>query len=358
MGSYVKETQTAWIGSNEGTSILVNDAPIPKIAGERCLIKTKAISVNPVDTKLVGDYVTKGAVAGFDFAGVVEEVGPDAKNCNIKVGDRVCSAVVGMNPADPTIGAWAEYTAAVEWILLKIPDEMSFEEGATLGISFLTAGMGLFYSLGLPGNPEEPVEKPTTVFVFGGSSATGTASIQLLKAAGHYVITTCSPHNFDLAKSYGADEVYDYRAEDAIEQIKVSTKNGLRYILDCISTTDSNKFCYQVMGRPGGKFCALEPFSTAVAATRKVVKPDWIMGPSLLGQEVGWPEPHYRAADPVVAKFGAWWTAILNKMLAKGQIKLHPIVERSGGLEKIPEGLDDIRSGKVSGKKLVYPLSF
>jgi NADPH:quinone reductase-like Zn-dependent oxidoreductase len=261
-----------------------------------------------------------------------------------------------MNPADPTIGAFAEQTAAVEWIVIKMPPNFSFEEGATLGISFLTTGLGLFHSLDLPANPLEPAAKPLPVLVFGGSSSTGTAAIQLLKAAGLEPIATCSPHNFELAKSYGASAVFDYKASDCIEKIKKHTKNNLRYVLDCISTTNSMQFCYQAIGRAGGKYTALEPYSEAVAKTRKVIKADWIMGPSLLGQEVGWPEPHYRAEDPKMAKFGASWTATLNKMLERGQIRPHPIVIREGGLEKIMEGLEDLRSKKISGKKLVYPL--
>lgn len=356
MPSRIQQTQTAWIGSTDGGSILSNDAPIPTIAHERVLIKTKAVSVSPVDSKLVGPYVTPKAVAGFDFAGTVEELGPEATKCGLKIGDRVCSAVVGMNPADPTIGAFAEYTAAVEWILLKLPQEFSFEQGATLGISFLTAGLALFKSLGIPGRPLEPAKKPLPILVYGGSSSCGTASLQLLREAGHIPITTCSPHNFDLVKSYGAVEVFDYNDPNSIDQIKKYTKNGLAYVLDCISTTNSMQFCYKVLGRPGGKYTSLEPFSAAVAQTRKIVKPDWVMGPSLLGQEVAWPEPHYRAQDDDLAQFGASWTAVLNQLLEKGQIKPHPIQIRDGGLKNIQQGLEDIRAKKVSGAKLVYPL--
>jgi NADPH:quinone reductase-like Zn-dependent oxidoreductase len=94
MGSIGERVQTAWVGTADGGARLSHEAPIPRISNERVLIKTKAISVNQVDTKLVGPYVTPGAVAGFDFAGIVEEVAPGATKCNIKVGDRVCGAVV------------------------------------------------------------------------------------------------------------------------------------------------------------------------------------------------------------------------------------------------------------------------
>nr|A0A3Q9U4Z5.1 RecName: Full=Trans-enoyl reductase pvhC; Short=ER pvhC; AltName: Full=Varicidin biosynthesis cluster protein C [Talaromyces variabilis]AZZ09612.1 PvhC [Talaromyces variabilis] len=356
MPSRTQNIQSAWIGTTDGGSRLAHDAPIPAIARERVLIKTKAVSVSPVDSKLVGPYVTPNAVAGFDFSGIVEELGPEATKCGLKVGDRVCSAVVGMNPADPTIGAFAEYTAAVEWILLKLPPSITFEQGATLGISFLTSGLALFRSLGIPGRPLEPAPKPLCILVYGGSSSCGTASLQLLREAGHIPITTCSPHNFELVKSYGAVDAFDYNDPDTMDKIKKYTKNGLRYALDCISTTSSMQFCYKVIGRAGGKYTSLEPFSAAVAQTRKVVSPDWVMGPSLLGQEVAWPEPHYRKQDDDLAQFGAEWTATLNQLLKKELIKPHPMQIRDGGLENIQQGLEDLRAKKVSGAKIVYPL--
>ncbi|KAF2175884.1 NAD(P)-binding protein [Zopfia rhizophila CBS 207.26] len=348
--------QTALVGTPDGAIRLSNDAPIPEATGDRILIRTKAVSVNPVDTKMTGPYVTAGAVAGFDFAGVVEQVGPEATKCHIRVGDRVCTAIMGMNPHDPTVGAFAEYTAAVEWILLKLPPSLSFEEGASLGISFMTTGLALFKSLGLPSNPLEPSTQPLPVLVFGGSSSTGTAAIQLLKLAGFEPVATCSPHNFDLAKSYGASAVFDYQAPGCTADIREYTKNGLRFVLDCISTTASMQFCYQALGRAGGKYTALEPYAEAVAHTRKVVKPDWIMGPQMLGKEIAWPEPHWRPADPEMGEFGATWTATLQKLLDRGLIRPHPIVVKQGGLREVLGGIDDIRSKKISGKKLVYAL--
>lgn len=351
-----KGYQTALVGTTDGTIQLSNDAPIPEATGDKILIKTKAVSVNPVDTKMTGTYVTAGAVAGFDFAGVVEEVGPEATKRNFKVGDRVCTASIGMNPHDPTNGAFAEYTATVERILLKLPPSLSFEEGASIGISFMTTGLALFKSLGLPGNPLERSTHPVPVLVFGGSSSTGTAAIQLLKIAGFEPVATCSPHNFDLVKSYGASAVFDFRAPRCTTDIRNYTKNGLKFALDCISTTASMQFCYEALGRAGGKYTALEPYAEAVAQTRKVIKPDWIMGPQMTGKEIAWPEPHWRPADPEMGKFGATWTITLQKLLDSGLIRPHPIIVKQGGLQEVLEGIEDIRSKKISGKKLVYVL--
>jgi NADPH:quinone reductase-like Zn-dependent oxidoreductase len=64
---------------------------------------------------------------------------------------------------------------------MKMPDEMSFEEAATMGSGIGTMGLALFRSLGVPGYPAEPTLKPKHVLVYGGSSATGTMAIQLLR---------------------------------------------------------------------------------------------------------------------------------------------------------------------------------
>ncbi|OAQ95892.1 hypothetical protein LLEC1_01629 [Akanthomyces lecanii] len=350
------ELQRALVGTADGSLALSTTAPIPRIKSNAVLIKTRAVSVNPVDAKMIGDYVTEGAVAGFDFAGVVEEVGPEATECDIHVGDRVCTAIMGMNPNDPSVGAFAEYTAAVERTLLKIPPSLSFEEGASLGISFMTTGLALFKSLDVPGYPLEPGPRKIPVLVFGGSSATGTAAIQLLSLAGLDAVATCSPRNFDLVKSYGASAVFDYQAPDCTETIRQYTKSSLKYALDCISTAASMQFCYRALGRSGGRYTALEPYSEAVAQTRTLVKPDWIMGPQLLGQEIGWPKPHWRAPSTELGAFGVKWTATLRKLLDRGLIRPHPIITRKGGLRAVLSGIDDVRGKKVSGKKLVYSL--
>ncbi|KAL9571858.1 hypothetical protein ACKAV7_004004 [Fusarium commune] len=287
---------------------------------------------------MIGPYVTPGAVAGFDFAGVVEKVGPEATKCDIHVGDRVCTAAMGMNPLDPHVGAFAEYTASVEWILLKIPPHLSFEEGASLGISFMTTGLALFKSLDLPGNPLEPTTEPIPVLVYGGSSATGTAAVQLVKLAGFEPIATCSPRNFELVKSYGASAVFDYQDPNCTADIRKHTKNKIKPLVALAVNT------------------ALEPYSEAVARTRKVVKPDWIMGPQMLGKEIRWPEPHWRPANAEMGEFGVYWTAVLRKLLDNGLIRPHPIVVKQGGLPEVLGGIEDIREKRISGKKLVFQM--
>jgi NADPH:quinone reductase-like Zn-dependent oxidoreductase len=64
---------------------------------------------------------------------------------------------------------------------MKIPSHMSFEEAASLGTGIGTMGLALFHDLGVPGYPTQPATKQKTVLVYGGSTASGTLALQLLK---------------------------------------------------------------------------------------------------------------------------------------------------------------------------------
>lgn len=105
----------------------------------------------------------------------------DAECPGVQIGDRVAGVVQSSNPLQPDVGGFTEYIGATGFVTMKIPDAMSFEEGAAIGSGIGTMGMALFHSLEVPGYPTEPAFKPKYVLVYGGSSATGTMAIQLLK---------------------------------------------------------------------------------------------------------------------------------------------------------------------------------
>lgn len=172
----------AIIGLEDGTLGLCQDAPLPRLEDDMLLVRNRAIALNPIDTKMVGSLGTPGAVAGMDFAGEVIAIGSKVKtSVPIRVGDRVCGAVPGMHAPTPRVGAFATVVGAPDVTTVKIPENMSFEEAASLGSGLGTIGLALFRSLEVPGSPMAPAEKPVDVLVYGGSTATGTLAIQLLK---------------------------------------------------------------------------------------------------------------------------------------------------------------------------------
>lgn len=172
-------------------AVLVSDRPIPKLRDGYLLIKNEAIALNPTDWKHVALGIAKeGCLLGVDFAGVVEEVGPNVTK-QFQKGDRVAGFTNGGNSYNQEDGSMAEYIVAKEFTTAKIPDTLSFEEAATLGCGVTTVGQGLFekdYGLELA-LPTEPIKEPEFVLIYGGSTATGTLGIQFAKLYVHTCIT-------------------------------------------------------------------------------------------------------------------------------------------------------------------------
>lgn len=96
ISTFPMSTQKAVVHVSEGVSELQSNAPLPKLPGDKWIIvKTKAVALNPTDWKNIAKATSPGAIAGCDYAGVIEEVGKDVGD--LKVGDRVAGFVRGGN---------------------------------------------------------------------------------------------------------------------------------------------------------------------------------------------------------------------------------------------------------------------
>lgn len=344
------------MANGSGDLVLTDDALLPELGPDMMLLRNVAVAINPVDVKLTGPMATEGATAGSDCAGVVVAVGAEAGR-RWSLGDRVCAPLPAMNSLNPRIGAFSEYVCVWSDFALKVPDDMSLEEAAALGIATVTIGYALFLSLGIPGHPDRPAKEPAVVLVYGGSTSSGTMAIQLIRKAGCIPITTCSPKNFSLVESFGAEKAFDYNDPDSAEQIKRYTHNALDFALDCYCEGSSAKFCYGAIGRAGGRYITLEPYPERVAQTRRRVKPGWILGPALLGEDVGWKEPYTIKANPELRSFGKEWFQCAQGLLDRGELRPHPIqIGDKKGLEGVLEGIEILRRKNISGQKLVYSI--
>ncbi|KAL9106183.1 MAG: hypothetical protein Q9227_008775 [Pyrenula ochraceoflavens] len=348
--------QTAIVAGANGDFELSDQVPVPALEPDEILVKTTSVALNPVDTKLVGDFVTAGCIFGFDCAGTVVAVGPAVQKI-FAVGDRVCGSASGMNSQKPLSGAFAQYVKLPGDLTLKVPSFMNMEDAAALGTAIASACMVLFWSLSKPlslldGQPSADASRPN-VLVYGGSTSTGTMVLQILRLCGFRCITTCSPHNFDLVKSYGAEEIFDYRAPDCAQNIRTSTRNALDYAIDCFAEDSSMKFCYAAIGRAGGHYVALNPYSEHLA-TRKVIKADWILATRIAGDGTTWPGPYAFKPEPKLRQLAEPLFAKIQLLLDEGKIRAHPVRVEQGGLKGVLDGVALLRSGKVSGQKLVY----
>ncbi|EKG11538.1 Alcohol dehydrogenase superfamily zinc-containing [Macrophomina phaseolina MS6] len=318
------------------------------------LVKTAAVALNPCDFKMPRRFPSPGTHNGCDWAGTVVALGDEVvQNGMFKIGDRVFAAVHGNNPADKDSGAYGEYLKAVAEFTWKIPDWMSFEEAAGLsGTCIATCCVALFRSLQLPGTFEEPAKKPVDVLIWGGASSIGTMAIQMVKLLGHRAITTCSPKNFDLVKSYGADAVFDYNSPTCAEDIKKLTRNCLRYVLDPFGEVRTMALCDQAMGRVGGRYTALEKYQEI--EEKKTIKRDMVMGAVIHGKGTtalsdAWGKP----ADDELHDWGVECYKSIQRLIDAHKLRPHPIRVLDGRFDGILEGLDMLRRKEISAQKLV-----
>lgn len=141
---------------------------------------------------------------------------------------------------------------------MRIPDHMSFEEAATLGLGITTMSQGLYASLRLP-LPTQAAQVSFPVLIHGRSTATGSLAIQFAKLSGLTVIATCSSHNSDYVRSLGADAVYDYQDSSCAQQIREYTRDSLKHAFDCVSGGQSPTLCAESMSSQGGTISFLLP---------------------------------------------------------------------------------------------------
>lgn len=186
----------------------------PTIESNQVLVEIKAFAINPVDWKIRRGYFQQmmpfpmPLVLGMDLAGVVSEVGTAVQG--FQKGDRVFGSpnVVGS-------GTYQEFAAVNEDILAIIPDEITFEEAASLPVAALTSWSAV---------ESMNITAKDTVLVQAGAGAVGGLAVQFAKHKGAKVIATTSTKNIEVVKAFGADEVLDYTVtpfEAAVNNVDV-----------------------------------------------------------------------------------------------------------------------------------------
>lgn len=174
-------------------------------------VKVQVSGINPTDWKSRAGS-TPRPIDGFqiphhDAAGVIDMVGEGVDPG--RSGERVW---LWLAASGRRWGTAAEWTVVPERQAVRLPEGISPELGASLGVPAVTAHRCLFADGPLDGQ---------TVLVAGGAGAVGHFAIELAKHAGARVITTVSgPQKAELAAKAGADHVVNYRDADAADQIR------------------------------------------------------------------------------------------------------------------------------------------
>jgi NADPH:quinone reductase-like Zn-dependent oxidoreductase len=192
-------------GPGDTTHLQIQEIAIPEIADHEVLIRVKAISINPVDTKTRQGKGVYGRlkdqsplIIGWDVAGIVEKTGSSVTD--FKLGDEV----FGMINFPGHGKAYAEYVAAPASQIALKPRNISFEEAAASTLAALTAYQVLKIA---------NVRSFQKVLIHAASGGVGHFAAQLAKHLGTYVIGTSSEKNRDFVLDLGVDEFIDYHGD-------------------------------------------------------------------------------------------------------------------------------------------------
>jgi NADPH2:quinone reductase len=222
----------------------------PQPSGRDLLVQVKAISVNPVDTKVRSpkEKVEEAPrILGWDVAGIVEQAGPD---CTFfKPGDEVYYA-----GSIVRAGGNSEFHLVDERIVGHKPQTLSFAEAAALPLTSITAWEAYYERLGISHHPDGNEDK--TLLIIGGAGGVGSIAVQLAGMAGLTIIATASrPESIEWVKELGADYVINHH-EAFLPQLKKKGFDSVDYIF-CLNSTDQHWSNMAEAIAPQGKICSI-----------------------------------------------------------------------------------------------------
>ncbi|GAA5886594.1 hypothetical protein JCM5296_005341 [Sporobolomyces johnsonii] len=320
----------------------LKDFPVPTPAAGEVLIKNVAVSSNRAG---IPGY---GSIEGNDVAGHVEAVGEGVTK--FKKGDKV-AAFSKMMSGDKW-GAYAEYTVAPANTTFALGPKTSYEEAAALPLAYITAAIGLFLRLGLP-TPDAPASgaDAPAVLIYGAATTVGVYATQLAKKAGLYVVGVAS--SIDLAKSYGCDEVIDYRGKstaELVDAIVASAGGGrIHHVYDAVSEGGTLEVVAAALsktggaGAAGGKFTHVLPYSEEQIAAL----PEGVTA-------------HHTTCNTAYegdSEFAEHWFGRVGEWIERGEFKSQRVTVVPGGLAGVEEGLRRLQQHEVKGEKLVYRIA-
>ncbi len=205
----------------------LEEIPTPQPAAGQVLVRVHAAGVNPYDTYMRnGTYAIKPPLPytpGSDAAGTVEAVGSGV--AKLKPGDHVYVAKT-------VTGAYAEYTIALESQVHRLPEKVSFTQGAGVWVPYGTAYHALYHSA--------QARASETVLIHGASGGVGIAGVQIARASGLTVFGTASSQKgLDLVTREGAHQVFNHSKPGYLEEImKATGGSGVDIVLEMLANVN------------------------------------------------------------------------------------------------------------------------
>lgn len=340
------------LNENGGLDKLIykTDFPEPEIKANEVLVNIKATSINRADLVIRNGYpglaLNFPHILGGDITGIIAKTGSDVKN--FTEGDQVVSWSIvseadddwarkgkaGQSPAWQYFGmhrngSYAEFAAVPESSLVKLPDNVSFEEAACLPVAGLTA----YHAVKTVGD----VHKDDSFFIWGGTSGLGIIAIQIAQNIGAEVFATAGFDNkIDFLRQMGVKNIFNHRAAEQNiddEVLKLTGNKGIDVILDYVGPEAFPKNFKMV--KKGGKilFCGILTGREAMVSLHQT----YLRHISLMGLYLG----EKNELESLV------------KMVSEGTVKPH--IGAKLDLKDAAEGHKMMAEGKVIGKILLIP---
>ncbi|KAK4042213.1 thioredoxin reductase [Parachaetomium inaequale] len=309
----------------------VTELADPKPAPDEYLIEVHAAATNFFDIlQIQGKYQHQPPfpwVSGAEFAGIVLATPANSKNPKFPVGSRVFGA---------TQGAYATKAVAKEVSMLAVPKGWSYKQAAGLFVTAPTSYGALVVRAG--------VKAGDYVLVHAAAGGVGLAAVQIAKAFGATVIATAgTQRKLEVAKSFGADHVIDYRDPKWPEMVKKLTPKGrgVDIVYDPVGMVDKSTKCTAWNGR-----ILIVGFAAGTiekVAMNKVL----LKNISLVG--IHWGQYAVHEKETVVTV----WQGIM-KLIAEGKFRGTEFTDKEFvGLEAIPDALKALGSRETWGKVVV-----
>ncbi len=318
---------------------LINDKPVPVASENHVVIRVGASSFNYHDIFTVrgmpGIKVPLPVVIGLDMAGEISEVGPGVDGW--KKGDRVL-----VNPLNKTKGlqgemmdgGMAEYCHVSADQLIKMPDEVSYEEAATLPVAYGTAHRMIV--------THNTVKKGDRVLVLGASGGVGTGCVLLSKLLGAEVVACAGgEEKMQRLLDLGADHVIDYKEVNfskwAIEKYGKPQRRTYEGGVDVlVNFTGGDTWVPSLRCiKRGGKLLVCG--ATAGHDPKEDLRYIWSFELQVIGSNSFYDDNLAALMDLIAQK------------------KLKPVIDKVLPLEQAVEGLRLIENREVLGKVVVTP---
>ncbi|WP_152392824.1 NADP-dependent oxidoreductase [Paenibacillus guangzhouensis] len=315
---------------------VMTEQPIPTIGEHDVLVEIHAASLNPIDYKIKEGKMKFllnyrfPLILGNDFSGVVVKVG--ARVNTFKPGDEVYG-----RPRKNRIGTLAEFIAVHEEDIWLKPQNLTFEEAASIPLVGLTTYQAFVDIINL--------QQGQKILIHAGSGGVGTFAIQLAKLMGAFVATTASDKGYELVKSMGADLIINYKTENFEEML-----TGYDAVFDTLGGEVLEK-SFRIL-KPGGQIVSISGMPNAKFG--KEAKLGWMKTAilSIVSRKMKALEKksqagyHFLFMKPSGAQL-----KVLKEFIEEGRIK--PVIDKVYQLKDTEQAFHYLESGSAKGKVII-----